>query len=275
MDVKINTHGNPMPEVHGEWVDLATAEDAELGFLDFKIISLGISMELPEGYYAEIVPRSSTFKKWGVLLANSMGVIENDYCGDGDVWGFPAICLRKEGTKIPAGTRVCQFRLVEKAPEIKFTPVLSLGHENRGGFGSTGTGVNHKPAPVSRTERMFGKRETWNTQEENPDKGQGPYRGFMIIRCESCGAVKAYCARRDTYSYKCPCGHETPLENLRPMYMHCKCGSDFRYKTNLQDATFTHECMDCKAPVDMELNSRETAYVTAGERRNGNGNKQR
>ena len=67
-----------------------------------------------------------------------MGVIENDYCGDGDVWGFPAICLRQEGTTIPKGTRVCQFRLVEKAPAVSFVPVDSLGNRNRGGFGSTG-----------------------------------------------------------------------------------------------------------------------------------------
>ena len=67
-----------------------------------------------------------------------MGVIENDYCGDGDVWGFPAVCLRKDGTTIPKGTRICQFRLVEKAPPVEFVQVESLGNENRGGYGSTG-----------------------------------------------------------------------------------------------------------------------------------------
>lgn len=85
MKVKINTHGNALPEVHGEWVDLCTAEDVTLDFLEYKIISLGVSIEIPAGYYAHVVPRSSTFGKWGILLANSMGVIENDYCGDGDV----------------------------------------------------------------------------------------------------------------------------------------------------------------------------------------------
>lgn len=117
MKVKINTHGNALPEVHGEWIDLCTAEDVALDFLEYKIISLGVSIEIPAGYYAHVVPRSSTFGKWGILLANSMGVIENDYCGDGDVWGYPALCLRKEGTHIPKGTRICQFRLVEKAPD--------------------------------------------------------------------------------------------------------------------------------------------------------------
>lgn len=143
MTIRINTHGNPVPESHGEWVDLATAEDVELGFLDFQIISLGVSMQLPDGYYAHVVPRSSTFKKWGILLANSMGVIENDYCGDGDVWGFPALCLRKEGVKIPKGTRICQFRIVKKAPTVEFWAVEKLGNANRGGYGSTGEGVTN------------------------------------------------------------------------------------------------------------------------------------
>lgn len=141
MQIKINTHGNPLPESHGEWVDLASAEDVELGYGEFKIISLGVSMELPEGYYAHVVPRSSTFKKWGVLLANSMGVIENDYCGDNDVWGFPALCMRKEGVKIPKGTRLCQFRLEKKAPDIEFVQVEDLGNPDRGGYGSTGEGA--------------------------------------------------------------------------------------------------------------------------------------
>lgn len=123
--------------------------------------------------------------------------------------------------------------------------------------------------PHSRTERMFGSRDTWNTtaQPRNPDADQGPYRGFLMIRCEECGEVKAYCARRETYGYKCKCGHETPLEKLRPMFMHCKCGKDFRYRTNLTDKQYTHICMDCGTPVDMEINSRGTAYVTIGDRR--------
>lgn len=116
----------------------------------------------------------------------------------------------------------------------------------------------------SRVENMFGPRETWGA---NNDDGQGPYRGFLMIRCEGCGKVHAYCAKKETYVSHCECGYETPLENLRVMHMHCKCGMDFRYKTNLTDKYYTHECLDCKAPVDMELNSRETAYVTIGYRR--------
>ena len=118
----------------------------------------------------------------------------------------------------------------------------------------------------SRVERMFGGRETWSTP--GADDGQGPYKGFLLVVCEECGEVKAFCAKRETYGFRCDhCGHETPLENLRPMYMHCKCGKSFRYKTNATAQTITHNCLDCKAPVDMELNKRGTAYVTIGVRR--------
>lgn len=123
------------------------------------------------------------------------------------------------------------------------------------------------PRPRKRVERMFGERESWAASGGlDADEGQGPYKGFLLIVCEECGAVKAFCAKRETYSFKCPCGHETALERLRPMYMHCKCGKTFRYKTNAETETLTHTCLDCKAPVDMELNKKGTAYVTIGVR---------
>lgn len=100
---------------------------------------------------------------------------------------------------------------------------------------------------------------------QDPDDGQGPYKGFLLIVCEECGAAKAFCAKRETYSFRCDeCGHVTALENLRPMYMHCKCGESFRYRTNATAETITHTCLRCKAPVDMELNRKGTAYVTVG-----------
>lgn len=118
----------------------------------------------------------------------------------------------------------------------------------------------------SRVERMFGARDTWKSAD--PDADQGPYRGFLIVQCEECGAIKAFCAKHETYGYKCgECGHETPLEKLRPLFMHCKCGKSFSYKTNLTADRVTHTCLACKAQVDLELNSRKTAYVTVGERR--------
>lgn len=137
MEIKINTHGGPVPVVHGEWIDLYTAEDVYLKRFEFKIISLGVSMKMPEGYYAHIVPRSSAYKNFGVLMTNSMGVIENDYSGDGDVWGFPALAMRE--TIIPRGTRLCQFRLFKSAEPVEFVQVEHLDGPDRGGFGSTGT----------------------------------------------------------------------------------------------------------------------------------------
>lgn len=136
MKVKINTHGNKMPECHGEFIDLATTEEATMTTLEHKLIPLGISMELPDGYYAEVFPRSSTCKKWGIILANSIGIIDHDYCGDNDIWHFPAVAIRD--TTIPSGTRICQFRLVKKAEPIEFEQVEYLGNQDRGGLGSTG-----------------------------------------------------------------------------------------------------------------------------------------
>ena len=134
--IRINTHGNKMPESHGEWIDLRTSEDVVLRPFEYKRISLGVSMELPEGYYAHMVPRSSTCEKYGIIQANSMGVYEHEYCGDGDIWAFPAVAIRE--TYIPKGTRICQFRLVKCADPVEFKQVESLVNKDRGGFGSTG-----------------------------------------------------------------------------------------------------------------------------------------
>lgn len=111
-------------------------EDGMLGRFNYKLIKLGVAMKLPEGYEAHIVPRSSTFKNYGILMANSMGIIDNSYCGDNDEWMFPAFFTRK--TVIHKGDRICQFRIEKKQPNIKFNVVDKLGNEDRGGFGSTG-----------------------------------------------------------------------------------------------------------------------------------------
>lgn len=136
MIIKINLHGQEMPKAYGDFIDLTTAENTELTAGEYKLISLGVAMELPAGYYAELVPRSSTFKNWGILFVNSIGIIDNDYCGDNDIWGFPAYATRS--VLIPKGTRIAQFRVVKKGEPIEFDAVESLGNENRGGFGSTG-----------------------------------------------------------------------------------------------------------------------------------------
>ena len=121
---------------NGDWIDLRAAEDIEMKAGDFRLISLGVSMQLPEGYEAHIVPRSSTYKHWGIIQANHMGVIDNSYCGDNDIWKFPAIAIRD--TQIYKNDRICQFRIVKKQPEFEFEEVDYLENDDRGGFGSTG-----------------------------------------------------------------------------------------------------------------------------------------
>lgn len=119
-----------------DWIDLRAAEDAELKQGDFKLIPLGIAMQLPKGYEAHIVPRSSTFKNFGVIQANHMGVVDESYCGDNDQWYFPAIAMRD--TAIHAGDRICQFRIMEHQPVLQFEVVAALNNDDRGGIGSTG-----------------------------------------------------------------------------------------------------------------------------------------
>lgn len=119
-----------------DWIDLRAAEDVTLKAGEFKLIPLGIAMELPQGYEAHVVPRSSTFKNFGIIQTNSMGVIDESYCGDNDQWFFPAYALRD--TRICVGDRICQFRIMDHQPKIQFDEVLFLGNEDRGGHGSTG-----------------------------------------------------------------------------------------------------------------------------------------
>lgn len=119
-----------------DWIDLRAAEDVILKKGDFKLISLGVAMELPKGYEAHIVPRSSTYKNFGVIQANHCGIIDESYCSNEDIWKFPAIAMRD--TEIYINDRICQFRIMKNQPPIEFDEVIDLGNEPRGGFGSTG-----------------------------------------------------------------------------------------------------------------------------------------
>ncbi len=119
-----------------DWIDLRSAEDVVLKKGDFKLIKLGIGMHLPRGYEAHIVPRSSTYKNFGVIQANHCGIVDESYCGDNDEWMFPALAMRD--TEIHVGDRICQFRIMEHQPEIVFEEVEKLADTDRGGFGSTG-----------------------------------------------------------------------------------------------------------------------------------------
>ena len=121
----------------GDWIDLCAAEDIELSFLDSYLIPLGVAIELPKGHEGILVPRSSTFKKYGILMTNSIGVIDESYNGDEDEWHFPCICMANK-TFIPKGARICQFRIFKHQSPLGFVKVEHLNHINRGGIGSTG-----------------------------------------------------------------------------------------------------------------------------------------
>ena len=138
--IKIKYHVSDIEKIskikQGDWIDLRAAETVEMKQGEYGLISLGVSMQLPKGYEAHVAPRSSTFKNFGIICANSFGIIDESYCGDNDIWRFPAIALRD--TVINKGDRICQFRIVEKMQEVVLLEVETLGNPDRGGFGSTG-----------------------------------------------------------------------------------------------------------------------------------------
>ncbi len=119
-----------------DWIDLRASEDVTLKAGDFALIPLGVAMELPAGYEAHIVPRSSTYKNFGVIQANHCGIVDGSYCGDNDMWRMPVIAMRD--TEIHVNDRICQFRIMKNQPQIQFDEVEKLTGKDRGGFGSTG-----------------------------------------------------------------------------------------------------------------------------------------
>ena len=119
-----------------DWIDLRAAEDVALEAGEFKLIPLGVAMKLPQGYEAHVVPRSSTFKNFGIIQTNHCGIIDESYCGDNDQWYFPAYALRD--TEIHVNDRICQFRIMEHQPTIQFEETEKLTGADRGGIGSTG-----------------------------------------------------------------------------------------------------------------------------------------
>jgi dUTP pyrophosphatase len=120
----------------GDWIDLRSAEDITMKAGEYRMIPLGVAMELPKGYEALVAPRSSTFRKYGILLANSVGIIDEAYKGDNDEWNFLAYATKD--TKIRKNERICQFRIIQHQPLIHLQEVESLGNADRGGIGSTG-----------------------------------------------------------------------------------------------------------------------------------------
>ena len=119
-----------------DWIDLRASEEVTLKAGEFRLIPLGVAMELPAGYEAHIAPRSSTFKNYGILQTNSVGVVDCSYCGDNDMWRMPVYATRD--VTIEKGARICQFRIMANQPRLTFLPVEHLEGADRGGFGSTG-----------------------------------------------------------------------------------------------------------------------------------------
>ena len=123
-----------------DWIDMRASEEVELKAGDFKLIPLGVAMQIPAGYEAHLVPRSSTFKTWGIIQTNSMGVIDGSYCGDNDMWRMPVYATRD--TVIHVNDRIAQFRIIKNQPTIRFEEVSHLANTDRGGFGRTGNNYN-------------------------------------------------------------------------------------------------------------------------------------
>ncbi len=140
LDMKVKYHSKDITKVQniniGDWTDLRCAEELDLKAGDFRFINLGISVEVPAGYEMHIAPRGSTFKNFGIIQVNSVGVLDESYSGDGDIVKMPALAMRD--TKISIDDRICQCRLVLKQPNVNWVEVDSLENEDRGGFGSTG-----------------------------------------------------------------------------------------------------------------------------------------
>ena len=128
----------PLKPIGGksDWIDLRSAENVEMKAGDFRLIRLGVAMQLPEGYEAYVVARSSAFRNFGIIQANTFGVVDESYCGNDDEWCFPVYAVRD--TRISVNDRIAQFRIMKHQPAISFKEVDSLTGESRGGFGTTG-----------------------------------------------------------------------------------------------------------------------------------------
>lgn len=140
MQIKILYHNTNIEKIsaikQGDWIDLRAAETVSLKKGESRNISLGVSMKLPDGFEAHVAPRSSTFKNWGIIQTNGVGVVDNSYCGSNDIWKMPVYAVRD--TVINENDRICQFRIIEKMPTVEFVEVTQLDDADRGGFGTTG-----------------------------------------------------------------------------------------------------------------------------------------
>jgi dUTP pyrophosphatase len=139
--IRIKYHSNEIEKLtyidgKSDWIDLRVAENVSLKKGEFRLISMGVSMQIPDGYEMLLAPRSSTFKNFGLIQTNSLGVIDESYCGDNDIIRMPVYATRD--TELKVNDRIAQFRIIEHQPTITFEEVESLGNQDRGGFGSIG-----------------------------------------------------------------------------------------------------------------------------------------
>lgn len=140
LEMKIKYHDENLVKVEkiavGDWLDLRAAETVTMEAGDFKFISLGVSVQVPNGYELWIAPRGSSYKNFGIIQTNSIGIVDNSYCGDNDILKMPALAIRN--TTINFNDRICQFRLMPNQKSLNIIEVSTLGNTDRGGFGSTG-----------------------------------------------------------------------------------------------------------------------------------------
>lgn len=141
MNIKIKYFDNEIDKIRNiegksDWFDLRASETVTLKAGEFALIPLGVGMILPDNFEANIVPRSSTFKNYGIIQTNCFAVIDNSFSGDGDMWRLPVYATRD--VTINKNERICQFRINERQPVIEFEEVAKLSNTDRGGFGSTG-----------------------------------------------------------------------------------------------------------------------------------------
>ncbi len=139
--IRIKYHSNEIEKLtyiagKSDWIDLRVAEHVRLQKGEFRLISMGVSVQVPEGYELLLAPRSSAFKNFGLIQTNSLGIIDESYCGDNDIIRMPVYATRD--TELQINDRICQFRILEHQPKIIFEEVETLGNADRGGFGSTG-----------------------------------------------------------------------------------------------------------------------------------------
>ena len=139
--IKIKYHVKELEKLRyidgkSDWIDLRVAEEVKMKAGEFRLISMGISVELPKGYEMWILPRSSAFKYFGVIQTNAMGVVDESFCGDNDIIHMPILAMRD--TEMHINDRIGQFRIAKHQAEIHFVEVEHLNHADRGGFGTTG-----------------------------------------------------------------------------------------------------------------------------------------